>query len=284
MHRYCCQAGTYFCPESKSCGIEDSRGCSYSTRPSSSTHCRTTCNSNQPCTPDAWEYHAPNVVKRYTYAWDSSQACGCTTTGVEYACAAGYYGSADANSSNCKLCPPLIDPFGDSYARTAPIGATDISNCILPPSSYEPICPKNGKDGMYPNKLDARSFYICMYNQGYEETTGPDGTGTVLTTGFPYKYCCAAGLVFDINISACDYPGNNNNPYPTPSGDCTNQSPLFCGANKYGPIDGHCTACPDGGQTSGANFAITSCFLSADETRTDTKGTYKFSQPCYYSK
>lgn len=282
MSRSCCPEGTYYCPEAKSCGPEDTRACTYPTRPSSATHCRNNCYSSHTCPQNAWEHHTTGVVKRNTNVWDTVTACDCVPGPVQYACAAGYYGTASASSSDCTLCPPLIDPYGDAIARTSPIGSTDMSQCTTP-ASYQPVCPKTDTGKYVPNKKDARAFHMCVYDQGYEETTGPNGTGTVLTTGYPaISMCCGNGLVFDINAGACNWPDSNINPYPTPSGECKRSNP--CPANTYGPAVGYCENCPDGGKTSTYNYVVTSCFLPADENQTNTKGTFSFTENCYYSK
>ena len=73
-------------------------------------------------------------------------------------------------------------------------------------------------------------------------------------------------------------------------GECTKTTAYRCAAGYYGTSTNGstgCTICPTsggvGGQSvAGSNSAITSCYIPANTTLSDSTGTYQYTSNCYY--
>lgn len=97
----------------------------------------------------------------------------------------------------------------------------------------------------------------------------------------PYSYSCDCDSgYYPINQGSlsctCDgvCPTNST---------CTSTSSFSCNRGFY-KNGSSCTACPGGGTTprSGAT-SVTSCYLAAGATGSDSSGSYTFTSDCYYT-
>lgn len=283
---FCCAPSTYYCPERQTCDFSTMAGCSFAPI-NESMHCRNRCDTY--CfSGDTTITDAPNhrdIIKEFSPAAN----CTCAMT-TRYRCHAGYYGT----EGNCTKCPDFLDAFGEPHTRTSQPGATSVTGCSIE-NSYTPICPLNEPRPGYATYVidpyDRRSFYNCQYDIGYVEEDYVNGVLTVLTRGFPIKFCCkdptGNTLAFDPDHVTCNWSTQvPNNPAPMPDTPCVGEV-FGCPAGKYGTSMNACENCPSymGGTTTsirGNNFSITDCYVPTDTMRQDITGMLRVNITCPY--
>lgn len=69
---------------------------------------------------------------------------------------------------------------------------------------------------------------------------------------------------------------------------CTKTIGARCAPNYYGTpntaMTSGCTACPQSGHSNADSTSITSCYLPAGTTGSDSTGAYTFASNCYYTQ
>lgn len=290
VHHYCCMTGTAFCPETQLCEWDNTPPwvCTFAPIPTAANWCEPP-NGTQPCQETKQRSISATTYKSYKTSLIGNL---CVPDEVHYTCKPGYYGG-NGPVDNCTRCPPLIDALGESHPRWSNYDTTSVTGCYLDPP-YTPICQhseiRGGRQPVFADPKDRRSFYECDYSRGYTETTYVNGVLTTLTDGYPtWKGCCITGTYFNPAEDLCDWPenANPNNPAPIPSGECVSNIVGGCPSGYYGYDPAHCTKCPvhtDGtpGQTlPDTNYLIEHCRLF---TGSDISGTFEYTdaRPGYH--
>lgn len=83
------------------------------------------CQEQCDCTTGDWKDDIKNGVQSRTYCDDNT-----CESGIEFRCAAGWYGSASLSRNNCTRCPSYGNVAGQS-----PAGSGFISKCFIPAGS-----------------------------------------------------------------------------------------------------------------------------------------------------
>ncbi len=168
-------------------------------------------------------------------------------------------GNVHAVAINCCGGAPCVSQMGTTFDSSCTEAL--VCNC-----SGSTSMPPNlsGVISTYTNKLET----YCVGNVAYARC----GSG-------PTTYKCASGYygTATSSTSGCTKCPSN----ATCAGG--NGSTFRCNANYY-KSGSACEPCPNGGKSSSGSTDITSCYLSAGTSFSDSTGSGEYSGNCYYTK
>ncbi|MCM1293947.1 MAG: hypothetical protein NC311_00080 [Muribaculaceae bacterium] len=123
--------------------------------------------------------------------------------------------------------------------------------------------------------VGACTHFTCTYRGTTTEYTNCDTCITANTTlemNGSYQPCGTNGDLFDVSVGKC---------VENKIGGITI---TMCEKGYYNN-NGTCEPCPGGGTTAvgGSSNAITDCYIPAGTVGSDTTGTYKYTDDCYYT-
>lgn len=214
---------------------------------------------------------------------------------------------ADANNCTCDACQADYPARGGSIERQNVV-LTNLCGCT-----------GNGSCGINPDTAYRSGTYTCVNGRADWSTCLPTSGGSVGSSCSGYEKCssassggcrqfnftsgddiyCSVGSTCTVPNSASaflvseycsDYKGVAEctafcavagcRPGWTPTPD---RRSCVCAQGYYRNSSNDCVQCPDGGTTGGIGVSsISACYISANQSISDSTGTYVYTQNCFY--
>lgn len=185
------------------------------------------------------------------------------------------YSGCECNTCSCLNNPTTTKTNGSCSCKN---GVADYSTCTAGTTTYY-LCSDSASGGCHAPSVTINGVTYCATS-----TSSGCSTAAGVTASYTMARFCSNYLGVGAKTEGCFVFGCSGTGL-TPSDD---RKSCVCNKGYYGNASSGCTKCPSSGGIDGTTVGInttdiTGCYIPADESMSDSIGTFHFSEPCFYS-